>query len=258
MHTWPYFSLLIFFNLSHLWERLFEGGWDGAVDEEVGGEVEHDEEVSHGLQAHHPQGRDVLVILLHTVHLLLWTGAKKLRKHQFDNVFFSEVWSENLEISFEEKSTEIWLLQICYLLIQLVRTVHTFKRKIFYLLIQLVRTAHTFKMEICYLFIESVLTSHTLKRKRASAPKRILIKTCPSSPLCLFIWLKPYINLLIFHSYITCFDDSVAMNMFTEFLINFLSPDFTIYKDEKQGFINDVPKKEEFYISFSRIVILSK
>ena len=41
----------------HLGECLFEGGGDGAVDEEVGGEVEHDEEVGHRLEAHHPQGR---------------------------------------------------------------------------------------------------------------------------------------------------------------------------------------------------------
>ena len=33
---------------------------DGAVDEKVGGEVEHDEEVRHALQAHDPQRRDVL------------------------------------------------------------------------------------------------------------------------------------------------------------------------------------------------------
>ena len=58
----------------HLGECLFEGGGDGAVDEEVGGEVEHDEEVGHRLEAHHPQGRDVLVVLLHAAHLLLCTG----------------------------------------------------------------------------------------------------------------------------------------------------------------------------------------
>ena len=54
----------------HLGECPFEGGRDGAVDEEVGGEVEHDEEVGHRLEAHHPQGRDVLVIFLHTSNLL--------------------------------------------------------------------------------------------------------------------------------------------------------------------------------------------
>ena len=149
-------------------------------------------------------------------------------------MFFSEVLSENLEISFEEKSTEIWLLQICYLLIQLVRTVHTFKRK------------------ICYLFIALVLTSHTFKRKRASAPKRILIKTCPSSPLCLFIWLKPHINLLIFNSNIACLDESEAMNMFIEICVNVLSPDIAIYIDENQGFINCDPKKEDFLHTLSK------
>ena len=44
---------------------------DGAVDEEVGGEVEHDEEVSHRLEAHHPEGGNVLVVLLNASHLLL-------------------------------------------------------------------------------------------------------------------------------------------------------------------------------------------
>ena len=66
--------LLFTFNLlylSHLGECLFEGGGDGAVDEEVCGEVEHDEEVGHRLEAHHPQGRDVLVVLLNAAHLLL-------------------------------------------------------------------------------------------------------------------------------------------------------------------------------------------
>ena len=58
----------------HLGECLFEGGGDGAVDDEVGGEVEHDEEVGHRLETHHPQGRDVLVVLLHAAHLLLCTG----------------------------------------------------------------------------------------------------------------------------------------------------------------------------------------
>ena len=55
----------------HLGEGCLEGGGDGAVDEEVGGEVEHDEEVGDRLEAHHPQGRDVLVKLLHAAHLLL-------------------------------------------------------------------------------------------------------------------------------------------------------------------------------------------
>ena len=55
----------------YLGEGLLEGGGDGAVDEEVGGEVEHDEEVGDRFEAHHPQGRDVLVKLLHAAHLLL-------------------------------------------------------------------------------------------------------------------------------------------------------------------------------------------
>ena len=56
----------------HLGKGLLEGRGDGAVDEEVGGEVDHDEEVSHRLKAHHPQGRDVRVVLLHTFNLHLW------------------------------------------------------------------------------------------------------------------------------------------------------------------------------------------
>ena len=59
----------------HLWECLLEGAGHWAVDDEVGGEVDHDQEVGHGLQAHHPQGRDVLVKLLHTSNLLLWGGG---------------------------------------------------------------------------------------------------------------------------------------------------------------------------------------
>ena len=47
----------------------FELGPDGAVDEEVGGEVEHDEEMGDALQAHDPPGRDVLVQQLHARHL---------------------------------------------------------------------------------------------------------------------------------------------------------------------------------------------
>ena len=44
---------------------------DTAVHQEVGGAVEHDQEVSHGLQAHHPQGRDILHPSLLTAHLHL-------------------------------------------------------------------------------------------------------------------------------------------------------------------------------------------
>ena len=35
-------------------------------------EVEQDQEVGHGLEAHHPERRDVLVELLNATHLLLW------------------------------------------------------------------------------------------------------------------------------------------------------------------------------------------
>ena len=49
-----------------------------AVDEEVGGEVELDEEVSHRLKAHHPQGRDVCVILFHALNLNLWGTMKNI------------------------------------------------------------------------------------------------------------------------------------------------------------------------------------
>ena len=42
---------------------------DGAVDEEVGGEVDHDQEVGHRLQTHDPHWGNVLVHHLHTCHL---------------------------------------------------------------------------------------------------------------------------------------------------------------------------------------------
>ena len=48
---------------------------DGAVDEEVGGEVEHDKEVGDALQAHDPPGRDVLVQQLHARHLHICTSG---------------------------------------------------------------------------------------------------------------------------------------------------------------------------------------
>ena len=56
----------------HVGEDRLELLRDGTVDEEVGGEVEHDEEVGHRLEAHHPQGRDVGVHLLYALHLHLW------------------------------------------------------------------------------------------------------------------------------------------------------------------------------------------
>ena len=34
--------------------------------------IEQDQEVGHGLKAHHPERRDVLVELLNATHLLLW------------------------------------------------------------------------------------------------------------------------------------------------------------------------------------------
>ena len=74
----------------HLWKSFFEGGGDGAVDDEVGGEVEHDEEVGHRLEAHHPEGRDVLVKLLHTSNLLLWVkkdilSSESIPTYESDN-----------------------------------------------------------------------------------------------------------------------------------------------------------------------------
>ena len=59
---------------SHLSEGSFEGGGDGAVDEEVGGDVEHDQEVGDGLEAHHPEGGDVLVVLPDAGNLHLHHG----------------------------------------------------------------------------------------------------------------------------------------------------------------------------------------
>ena len=52
-----------------LGERNLELLGDWAVDEEVGGEVDHDEEVGHALQAHDPQRRDVLLLQLDAGHL---------------------------------------------------------------------------------------------------------------------------------------------------------------------------------------------
>ena len=51
---------------------------DGAVDEKVGGEVEHDEEVRHALQAHDPQRRDVLQLQLDAGHLHVWQHKQQL------------------------------------------------------------------------------------------------------------------------------------------------------------------------------------
>ena len=56
-------------QVADLAQRRLELVGDGAVDEEVGGEVEHDEQVRHALQAHDPQRRDVVVHSLDTLHL---------------------------------------------------------------------------------------------------------------------------------------------------------------------------------------------
>ena len=42
------------------------------VDEEVEGEVDHDKQVRHALQAHHVQGWDILEVLLYTSDLYIW------------------------------------------------------------------------------------------------------------------------------------------------------------------------------------------
>ena len=42
------------------------------VDEEVEGEVDHDQQVRHALQAHHVQGWDILEVLLYTSDLYIW------------------------------------------------------------------------------------------------------------------------------------------------------------------------------------------
>ena len=41
------------------------------VNEEVGGEVEHDEEVSHGLQAHDQERGDVLLYIVQAGNLVI-------------------------------------------------------------------------------------------------------------------------------------------------------------------------------------------
>ena len=47
-------------------------GSDKNDDKDIDLEVEQDQEVCHGLEAHHPERRDVLVELLNATHLLLW------------------------------------------------------------------------------------------------------------------------------------------------------------------------------------------
>ena len=41
-------------------------------DDDIDWDFEQDQEVGHGLEAHHPERRDVLVELLNATHLLLW------------------------------------------------------------------------------------------------------------------------------------------------------------------------------------------
>ena len=54
---------------TQLGQGLLELQGHRAVDEEVGGEVEHDQQVSHGLHAHHPEGWDIVVHMFDTGHL---------------------------------------------------------------------------------------------------------------------------------------------------------------------------------------------
>ena len=54
---------------AHLAQRHFELVADRAVDQEVGGEVEHDQEVRHRLQAHDPQRRNVAISVFYTLNL---------------------------------------------------------------------------------------------------------------------------------------------------------------------------------------------
>ena len=62
----------------HVGEDRLELLGDGAVDEEVGGEVDHDQQVRHALQTHNPHGRDVLVKHLHAGHLHVWNKKRAL------------------------------------------------------------------------------------------------------------------------------------------------------------------------------------
>lgn len=54
---------------THLTQRHLELVADRAVDQEVGGEVEHDQEVRHRLQAHDPQRGNVVINMLYTLNL---------------------------------------------------------------------------------------------------------------------------------------------------------------------------------------------
>ena len=52
------------------------------VDEEVEGEVDHDQQVRHTLQAHHVQGWDILEVLLYTPDLYIWNSELKIKFKQ--------------------------------------------------------------------------------------------------------------------------------------------------------------------------------
>ena len=54
-----------------------------AVDEKVGWEVEHDQEVGHGLQAHDPERGDVLVNMRHTRYLNICKYIKRFKIWNF-------------------------------------------------------------------------------------------------------------------------------------------------------------------------------
>ena len=56
-------------ELTKFRESGFELVRHRAVDQEVGGEVDHDQKVAHRLQAHHPKRRDVGVLVFYTSYL---------------------------------------------------------------------------------------------------------------------------------------------------------------------------------------------
>ena len=68
----------------HVGEDRLELLGDGAVDEEVGGEVDHDQQVRHALQTHNPHGRDVLVKHLHAGHLHVCNKKRKSIVNEFN------------------------------------------------------------------------------------------------------------------------------------------------------------------------------
>ena len=60
---------------AHLAQRHFELVADRAVDQEVGGEVEHNQEVRHRLQAHDPQRRNVVINVFYTLDLYIFKNT---------------------------------------------------------------------------------------------------------------------------------------------------------------------------------------